>query len=940
MKKKETERAALNPTEVDVSVGLNAEQIAERLEKGYVNEVKIGTSRTVGNILFENIFTFFNIVCFIIFIWMITVCRSFEDVKNCTFIVVIALNTLIGVIQEIKAKKTMDKMSLIHSPDVAVLREGEEKAVKMNELLLGDVILLNPGKQICSDAVLRQGVLEVNESQLTGESLPIKKEVGDTVLSGSFVVTGRGRAEVIHIGEDNYLTSLAKEAKKFKKSKSELIRSLMFIMKVISIIIIPVGIIAFLNNYTANLASMFGLDGRIIDVLKASGALSGAERFEAYRASVFPTSTSFIGMIPAGMFLLTSAALAIGIIRLYRKKALVQELYSIETLARVNMLCLDKTGTITDGTMKVGNVFAVKEGITKKDIKEIVSSMQFALNEDNQTASALKQHFGTEEIRKASYVIPFSSERKVSAAHIDGVLYVLGAPEYATDKMSQKVQALVGKYEKQGYRCLLLTEYRYKLKNEKEIPLNTTAIGVIVIEDNIKADCFETIKYFKENDVDVRVISGDNPVTVSVIAKKVGIRNADKYVSLKDLSDEEVVKLAMDYTVFGRVSPSQKKLLIETFKKAGNTVAMTGDGINDILAMKEADCAVAMANGSEATRNVAHVVLLDNNFGSMPSIVGEGRRVINNIERSSTMFLTKTMFTLLLTLILIFAHRPFPIEPVQLSFISMFAIGLPSVVIALEPNNKRIKGSFLRNVLVKITPGAIATVLASVIVVVLGETGNLVMGEKELKTLVTIVILFVFLLVLANICKPFNKYRTIMFASIFVCSLLIIVVSPYLGQITFGGLFKVGTLNLYKLYPSYTLVNIALIVALLYLSEKVIKVTTFGVEKFDAFLFRKSDLKRRKNSKTDEIEENIFADSSVAVSDISEVADISDAAAPESDAEQSEECVLKPAEISSCDTANETVDTVAETAEGAQTDSEAIKTKKRIGFSKRSRKTK
>ena len=727
----------------------------------------------------------------------------------------------------------MEKLTLLFSPDVKVLREGMERLIKLNEILTDDVILLGAGAQICSDSVLEEGVLEVNESLLTGESQPIRKEKGDKLLSGSFVVSGKGVSRVEHVGKDNYIQQLAAKAKEFSDNKSELIRSIKLIMKVISIFILPASALSFMNNFNAELLDLnqgnlvFAAQGKFFEAIPHFWApirppppgAPGA----AYKNAVISTAGSMIGMIPVGMFLLTSVALAVGIIRLAKKKAVVHDLYSIEALARVNMLCLDKTGTITDGTMKVNTVIPLTENMPEYSINDIISSMQLALDENNQTAIALRDYFKSDVILRPEFIIPFSSDRKASAVKFtDFALCILGAPEYVTKKLSNKVAEQVNAYQQKGNRCLLLAINSTKTaQGKQEIPEISTPIALIVIEDNIKADAIKIIQEFKDNGVDVRVISGDNPVTVSEVAKRVGIENADKYLSLQNLSDNEIRTLAMEYTVFGRVNPAQKKLLIQIFKESGYTVAMTGDGVNDILALKEADCSIAMAQGSEATRNVAQLVLMDSNFGSMPSIVKEGRRVINNVQRASSLFLTKTVYSFLLVFVLVLLKISSPIEPIQLTFTSGLVIGLASFVLALEPNNNKIQGKFLNNIMKNVLPPAISLVISITVIILLMEYGVLHVSEEEFKTIITLTIFGICMLVLYNISKPYNITRGVLFCGIMVIALGCIFIMPLLPNQNF---------NMFKLSRLTDLVSITLLFSLLFLAENVIKVVDYIIK--------------------------------------------------------------------------------------------------------------
>lgn len=813
-------REPLLSRDIDLNTGLNDSQITERQHKNYINDIKIGSSKTLTSIFFGNIFTFFNMLCLLVCIWLITVIEDINDVKNLTFMVIISCNIAFGIFQEVKAKKIMDKLSLLSSPNIKALRNGSEKIIKLNQILTDDIMLLSSGNQVCSDCEICEGEVEVNESQLTGESLPIKKHEGEELLSGSFIVSGKCKAKVVHIAEENYIQNLASEAKKFKKVESELLHSLKLLMRIIGFLIFPIALLSFLTNWNEALNEIIFQSQNLFSALGNLNAYNSAQLYQAYKQAVTPTSTALIGMIPAGLFLLTSLALTVGVRRLAKKNALVQELYSIETLARVNMLCLDKTGTITDGTMKVKECIRVSKD--KLDINNIISSMQVALEGNNQTALALSDYFKLDGSLIAEYTIPFSSERKCSGVKFkEEYLYLLGAPEYINVKLPKNIDEIVDEQSRLGNRCLMLAVNKSDNLEKGVLPVKSTPLAIIVIEDNVKEDAIETIAYFKANGVDVRVISGDNPITVSEVAKRVGINNADKYISLQDLSDDEVRKIALNYSVFGRVSPSQKKLLIQIFKAAGNTVAMTGDGINDILALKEANCSIAMANGSEATRNVAQLVLLDSNFSSMPRVVGEGRRVVNNIERASTLFLSKTFFSMVLQMILILMGIALPLEPIQLSFISFFAIGVPSFILALEPNDKQIQGKFINNVAKKVLPGSIAVVLNIVIIMLLCVTTEVVQIPSEmLSTVVMVAIYSVFLQILYNISKPFNRTRLTLFMVILIWSFGCILLMPLGGDSIF---------NLFNIVSLSNPIAVFMILALVLLSENIIKLINYFI---------------------------------------------------------------------------------------------------------------
>lgn len=687
MKKRSIAAADAVRYETLPSVGLAAEQVAERRSDGLVNKVERTVGKSYAAIFLGNIFTFFNMLGLFIMVLMFAL-GSFD---NLFFSVVILANTFIGIIQEIKAKKSIEKLSIMSAPTANVVRGGVESEIAVSDLVLDDIVRLEAGKQIAADSVVLEGEIEVNEALLTGESVPVKKRAGDALLSGSFVVSGSCRARVDHIGSDNYVEKLSAKAKKYQKPNSQLMRSINAIIKVLAIIIFPLGI----GTYFVSYADL----GNVAEALtKAAG--------------------SMIGMIPSGMVLLTSVALAVSVIKLARNNALVQDLYCIEMLARVNVLCLDKTGTITDGTMSVEEVEMLAD---VKNFGALMANCLAATGDANQSALAMAQRFGKESTFSVNAVIPFSSARKYSAASFDGVgTIAVGAPGFVckpTDATAVKIE----KYAARGKRVMLAAVSDGYITDDKLPEMKEAAI--IVVEDTVREDAVEIINWFKQNDVAVRVISGDNPLTVSVIAGKVGIENAEKYVSLEGMSDAEVIAAAGEYTVFGRVNPDQKALLIKTIKANGNTVAMTGDGVNDILAMKEADCAVAIAAGSEAARSVAHLVLMDSKFSSMPKVVREGRQVVNNIQNSSSLFLMKTTMTVFTTILMLILGQMYPFEPKNLYIIEFVVIGIPSFVLALRPNSARITGRFISNTLLKTIPSGLSLSL-SVLIVYIYSTVN------------------------------------------------------------------------------------------------------------------------------------------------------------------------------------------------------------------------
>ncbi|MBE5758232.1 MAG: HAD family hydrolase [Clostridiales bacterium] len=745
-KKKKSEKVEIVRIETNSKTGLTAEQVAKRQEDGLVNVVTNKNTKTYGGIILGNIFTFFNMLCFAMGIALLV--YGSTTITNYAFLLVVLANTGIGIIQEIKAKKTIEKISLVSSPTAMVVRDKQEVKINVDELVLDDIMFLQTGKQISADSIIVEGTVEVNESLLTGESVAIKKTKGDTLYSGSFVVGGKCYARVDKIGNDTYTAKLADQAKKYQKPKSELMGTLNTIIKIIGIIIIPMAILVIRNNSSL-------LSDRVEVVEKSAGAI--------------------IGMIPSGMFLLTSMALAVGVIKLAKKRTLVQDLYSIEMLARTDVLCLDKTGTITDGTMKVSNVIQVKTDL-KYTMENLIGSMLTALDDNNQTSRALITHFGYSKELTAVQTLPFNSTRKMSAVTFStGETFVFGAPEYVLKTKNAQVENLVKTYASKGFRVLLFAQCDGTLKDDK-VPLKREPIAIVVIEDHIREDAFETIQWFKDNGVEIKIISGDNPVTVSEVSRRVGVENADKYISLEGLSQQQVIDAVDNYTVFGRVSPEQKCILVKALKAKGHKVAMTGDGVNDILALKEADCSVAMASGSEATRLVSNLVLMDSNFSSMPSVVSEGRRVINNIQKSSSLFLMKTIYTMLLSIFVISVKTLYPFAPSQVLLLEILVIGVPSFFLALQPNNEKIKGKFLTNLLSKSLPGALILFIS----VIACYLFDLAVGtDGQFVTMAALSLTFVGLLVLFRLCKPFDIFRGIMFASMITLCILILAIGNW-----------------------------------------------------------------------------------------------------------------------------------------------------------------
>lgn len=737
-KKDVTQVIRVNP---DVHTGLSTAQVEERVEAGMVNLTNTGSTKTIKMIVFSNVVTLFNLLNFAIAGWLISV-SAFRDI---IFMFIVSANIIIGIIQEIRAKKTIDQLSLLSAPSALVIRDTEEIEITVSEVVIDDIFKLSSGKQISADCVIKEGVIEVNESLLTGEADAIVKRPGDTLYSGSFVVSGTCCAQVTAVGKNNYIQTLTSQAKKYKKPKSDLLRSLKFVIRLVGALIIPIGAALFIMQYTT------------------------PDNLLTYPLIVKRTAGAVIGMIPSGLFLLTSIALAVGVLRLAQNNTLVQELYCIEMLARVNVLCLDKTGTITDGTMTVRGVveYPNESGLT---VKNAVSAMLNALNDNNLTSHALEEKFGRAKRIRHRQLVAFSSTRKLSAVEFDRYgTFVLGAPEFVLKDNYDVVIRDVEKNAADGYRVLVIAHTMEPIVNN-EVNATVSPIALILIEDTIRPDAIETIEYFKTHGVQVKVISGDNPITVSKVSERAGIENATKYISLDGLADKDVIRAAERYTVFGRVSPTQKKLLIQTLKNNGNTVAMTGDGVNDILALKEADCSIAMASGSEAARNVSHLVLLDSNFSSMPKVVNEGRRVINNVQRVATLFLTKTIFSFLLSIQALRSQGVYPITPSQLIMIDMLVIGIPSFFLALEPNSRQVTGKFLMNVLRNALPGALVVLINSMIV--FGLANALSMGPSQVSTIIVITATFTCMMVLLKISRPFNVMRRILFITMFTLFIL------------------------------------------------------------------------------------------------------------------------------------------------------------------------
>lgn len=736
-----------------ISAGLSSSMVKARIENGLTNSVSKKYSKSYLNIFTNNVCTFFNLLGLICFISLLLVQASFSQFF---FVFFYIANITIGIIQEIRAKKCIDKLSIVADKGSKVVRNGEVMDIASTEIVLDDVIILGIGNQIPTDCKILEGNIEVNESLLTGESVPVKKTVGDSLLAGSFITSGTCTVQAVCVGKDNYVEKLSEKAKRYKKPNSEIMNSLKAIIKIIGFIIVPLAAAFMIKSMLINNASI--------------------------QDAVLKNSSVIIGMIPAGMFLLTSMALAVGIIKLSKHNTLVQDLYSLEMLARVDTICFDKTGTITDGKMTVKDVVSLKE--SKFDTNTIVSSMLYELKDNNQTAIALYNYFGQAKVLNAQNSLPFNSVRKLSAVSFDNEgTYAFGAPEFILDNNEySKLEKQINEYASQGLRVLVLAHSNGYI-NADELPQNFVPVSLILIMDNVREDAISTISWFKENGVAIKVISGDNPITVSDVSKRVGIENAEKYISLDGMSEQEVADAANNYTVFGRVTPEQKAILIQAIKSAGHVTAMTGDGVNDILALKEADCAISVAAGSDAAKNVSHLVLMDNNFNSMPKVVFEGRRVINNVQSSASLFFMKTIFTFLIGLITLFLPymKTYPFLPNQMILLETFVIGIPAFFLSFQPNDSKVEGRFISHVLKKSLPGALLMTLSVAIFEIVkmclgGYESGVYVGQFSENVYVTLQIFSVLiagLINLFNTCRPLNLFRVSLFS---LCSLVILII--------------------------------------------------------------------------------------------------------------------------------------------------------------------
>lgn len=770
----EFEKRATDRYEPDYEIGLTAAQVAKHRADGWSNIAVDPPSKTTGEIIHENVFTYFNLI-FLVLAILLCLVGAFRDL---TFLPVIIFNTLIGIVQEVRAKRVLDNLNMLNAPHASVVRDGKVSRVDAQELVLDDIVIFKAGNQIPADAIVVAGEVQVNESLLTGESDEITKRRGDSLMSGSFVVAGQCHARLDAVGADSYISKLTLEAKQMQQGEqSEMIRSLDKLVKFVGIALIPIGIVLFVQSFFMN--------------------------HDSFRSSITSMVAAVIGMIPEGLYLLASVALAVSSMRLASKKVLLHDMKSIETLARVDVLCVDKTGTITEPSMCVKKLVAVtsdkiedeeKAEINRKEANEknvagkpdgkelctLIGDFAKAMSNDNATMAALKEYFRDRDGRTAVKVFPFTSAVKYSAARLkekDGTEnnYVLGAPELVLREDYDSCRDEIQEYAGKGYRVLLFGKYEGELDGER-LKDKVIPYGYILLANPIRQEAPETFAYFAKQGVDVKVISGDNPLTVSEVAKEAGIKNAGQYIDASTLqTEEETAKAIAEYTVFGRVTPAQKRQFVQALKAQGRTVAMTGDGVNDVLALKDADCSVAMASGSDAAVQASQVVLLESNFACMPSVVLEGRRVVNNIQRSASLFLVKNIFSFLLSLFSVVFMISYPLEPSQVSLISMFTIGIPGFFLAFQPNKDIIKGHFLTNVVLKALPAGLTDVLAVGALVVFGQKFGV--GATDISTAATMLLAIVGFMILYRICQPLNLLRGIVWigsmAGLILCSIFL-----------------------------------------------------------------------------------------------------------------------------------------------------------------------
>ncbi len=737
MKKKEIIKRVDVPVEMpEAQTGLTAQQVAQRTEGGWANVSQASAGKSEREIVLSHCMTFFNLVFVTLAVFLAVTGSS---VKNMTFLIIAFVNTAIGIYQEIRAKRAVDALTLVAEARVRVIRDGKKDQIPSRELVRDDVVEFHPGDQICADGMLLEGELLVNESLITGEDVPVAKKPGDELMSGSFLVAGVGRARLTQVGDDSFAARLSQEAKKNPKAaKSGMMRSLDKLIRVVGIALIPVGLALFYQQY------------QVLEL----GLQDSAEK----------TTAALVGMIPEGLYLLTSIAMAVSALKLSQQKVLVQDMNCIETLARVDVLCVDKTGTITEPKMEVANVVPLTED-APEHLEQILGAFYAHGEAENDTAQAMQEMFAASAGWKCSRQIPFTSQTKWSAKEFEGRgAFLVGAPECIMGSRFGEIEEIVSEWIGLGYRVLLVVGYRGFPEDSRVLEDALQPLALVTLTNRIRPEAPAIFRYFKEQGVTVKVISGDNPATAADVAQRAGIQGAEYYIDASTLkTDQEIYEAAESYTVFGRVTPEQKKKLVQALKKRKHTVAMTGDGVNDVLAMKEADCGIAMASGSQAASQVAKLVLLESDFSVMPSIVDEGRRVINNIQRAAALFLAKNIFSLFLSCISILTSLPYPLIPLHLTVISTLTIGVPSFFLAMEPNYQRVTGRFLAGALRRAFPGGLTNIF--VVLAALLFMSVLGLEQAEVSTICTAILAVVGLLILYQTSKPMQTFRWLVWGS-------------------------------------------------------------------------------------------------------------------------------------------------------------------------------
>lgn len=743
-------------------IGLSKEQVEKRKQEDLWNKDTSVPTKSIKRILYDNFFTLFNFLNLFLAI-AIFITGSY---KNMLFLFIVIFNTAISTIQEIHSKRIVDKLAVMATSKAKVIREGKKEEISIHEIVLDDIIEFHTGNQIPTDSILLEGEVLVNESFITGEPDTIEKKAGDMLMSGSYIVSGKCIAKVEHIGEDNFTSQISSGAKYVKKINSEIMSSLQKIIKILTFIIIPIGIALFYSQFHVQGAT--------------------------WQTAVVKTVAAVIGMIPEGLVLLTSTVLAVSVIRLSHSKVLVQELYCIETLARVDTLCLDKTGTLTEGNMEVRKYIPLNKD--KKEMANILANIAKASEDENSTIEAIRNSFTKiEQEFQTIKKVAFSSKEKWSGIQFkEQETYIIGAPEIVLKENYKKYEKEIQEYAK-DYRVLVLAHSHEGLEKQK-LPQKLELVGYILILDKIRKEAKQTLEYFEKQGVDIKIISGDNPVTVSKIAKQVGVKDFDKYIDMSTVSEKKIEEVANQYTIFGRVSPMQKKQLVVAMQKQGKTVAMTGDGVNDVLALKAADCSIAMANGSDATKSVSQLILLDSNFASMPKVVAEGRRTINNIQRSASLFLVKTIYSTILALMFLIMGDSYPFIPIQLSLISVVTIGIPSFILALEPNKEKIQGHFMQNVIAKAIPTGLTVAINIFAINSLHERG--IIPTSYYSSLCVISTGICGIILLFTLAKTRKSEESKLPFSIFRLSLVIILTIIFiLGLTILDGLFNIAPLE-------------------------------------------------------------------------------------------------------------------------------------------------